>query len=113
MTGIQSTSNTYLLLCLIFQNILKHYDEEKEGFDVLCQALTHMTSMAQHINEMKRKHEHAVRIQEIQSQLLEYDGADLTTLGDLIIEVSLRQIIFFSLFTNCFFLFIYYSWNIL
>lgn len=74
---------------------------------MLCQALTHMTSMAQHINEMKRKHEHAVRIQEIQSQLLEYDGADLTTLGDLIIEVSLRQIIFFSL------IFIYYSWNIL
>lgn len=75
---------------LLLQNILKHYDEEKEGFDVLCQALTHMTSMAQHINEMKRKHEHAVRIQEIQSQLLEYDGADLTTLGDLIIEGSLR-----------------------
>lgn len=74
---------------------------------MLCQALTHMTSMAQHINEMKRKHEHAVRIQEIQSQLLEYDGADLTTLGDLIIEVSLRQIILFSL------IFIYYSWNIL
>ena len=46
-----------------------------------------MTSMAQHINEMKRKHEHAVRIQEIQSQLSDWDGADLTTYGDLVLEV--------------------------
>ena len=43
--------------------------------------------MAQHINEMKRKHEHAVRIQEIQSQLSDWDGADLTTYGDLVLEV--------------------------
>ena len=46
-----------------------------------------MTSVAQHINEMKRKHEHAVRIQEIQSQLSDWDGADLTTYGDLVLEV--------------------------
>ncbi|CAI9723832.1 Pleckstrin homology domain-containing family G member 1,Pleckstrin homology domain-containing family G [Octopus vulgaris] len=75
---------------LLLQNILKHYDEERIGHNVLCQALTHMTSMAQHINEMKRKHEHAVHVQEIQSQLLEYDGADLTTLGDLVLEGSFR-----------------------
>ena len=48
-----------------------------------------MTSMAQHINEMKRKHEHAVRIQEIQSQLSDWDGADLTTYGDLVLEVRI------------------------
>jgi len=28
-----------------------------------------MTNIATHINEMKRKHEHAVRVQEIQSLL--------------------------------------------
>ncbi|GAB1599962.1 rhoGEF domain-containing protein gxcJ-like isoform X2 [Argonauta hians] len=75
---------------LLLQNILKHYDEERTGYDVLCQALNHMTSMAQHINEMKRKHEYAVHVQEIQSQLLEYDGADLTTLGELVLEGSFR-----------------------
>ena len=46
-----------------------------------------MTNMAQHINEMKRKHEHAVRIQEIQSTLYGWEGADLTTFGDLVLEV--------------------------
>ena len=50
-------------------------------------ALASMTKMAQYINEMKRKHEHAVRIQEIQSILYGWDGADLTTLGELAIEV--------------------------
>jgi hypothetical protein len=43
--------------------------------------------MAHHINEMKRKHEHAVRVQEIQSQLEDYEGEDLTRLGELVLEV--------------------------
>lgn len=46
-----------------------------------------MTNMAQHINEMKRKHEHTVRIQEIQSLLVGWEGADFTTYGDLVLEV--------------------------
>lgn len=49
-----------------------------------------MTSVADHINNMKRKHEIAVRIQEIQSQLYGWIGSDLTTLGDLIAEGSFR-----------------------
>jgi hypothetical protein len=48
----------------------------------LTKAFDHMTSMAHHINEMKRKHEHAVRVQEIQSQLEDYEGEDLTRLKD-------------------------------
>ena len=47
-----------------------------------------MTAMAHHINEMKRRHEHAVRVQEVQSQLEDYSGEDLTRLGDLVLEVS-------------------------
>lgn len=46
-----------------------------------------MTAMAHHINEMKRRHEHAVRIQEVQSQLEDYEGEDLTRLGELVLEV--------------------------
>jgi hypothetical protein len=52
----------------------------------LTKAFDHMTSMAHHINEMKRKHEHAVRVQEIQSQLEDYEGEDLTRLGELVLE---------------------------
>jgi len=70
------------------QNLLKNYNKKDPGYEILSQALEHMTGMAQHINEMKRKHEHAVRVQEIQSQLEEYDGEDLTRLGELVLEVG-------------------------
>lgn len=50
-----------------------------------------MTDMAHHINEMKRRHEHAVRIQEVQSQLEDYKGEDLTRLGELVAEVGVGQ----------------------
>lgn len=49
-----------------------------------------MTSVASHINTMKRKHEHAVRVQEIQSQLYGWTGPDLTALGELIAEGTFR-----------------------
>jgi hypothetical protein len=53
-------------------------------------ALTTMTSVASSINTMKRKHEHAVRVHEIQSQLYGWSGPDLTTLGELIAEGTFR-----------------------
>jgi hypothetical protein len=40
--------------------------------EVVEEALGAMTSLAIHINEMKRRHEHAVRVQEIQSLLLDW-----------------------------------------
>lgn len=49
-----------------------------------------MTSVASSINTMKRKHEHAVRVHEIQSQLYGWTGPDLTTLGELIAEGTFR-----------------------
>lgn len=39
---------------------------------------------------MKQKHEHAVRVQEIQAQLYGWTGADLTALGELIAEGTFR-----------------------
>ncbi|MED6291135.1 hypothetical protein CHARACLAT_020429 [Characodon lateralis] len=45
-----------------------------------------MTGVACYINDMKRKHEHAVRVQEIQSLLINWKGADLTTYGELVLE---------------------------
>ncbi|KAL5009092.1 hypothetical protein ScPMuIL_014673 [Solemya velum] len=75
---------------LLLQNLLKHYNKADDGYEDMHKALNHMTSMAQHINEMKRKHEHAVRVQEIQSQLEDYEGEDLTRLGELVLEGSFR-----------------------
>ncbi len=62
---------------------------DQVGRETVAEALASMTNVAQHINEMKRQHEHAVRIQEIQSLLFEWDGEDLTTYGDLVLEVYL------------------------
>lgn len=67
---------------------MKNYDKAEGGYEMVGQALEQMTGRAQHINEMKRKHEHAVRVQEIQSTLEEYEGEDLTTVGELVLEVS-------------------------
>lgn len=53
-------------------------------------ALATMTGIASHINTMKRKHEHAVRVQEIQAQLYGWTGPDLTALGELIAEGTFR-----------------------
>lgn len=72
-----------------FKNIFNNHDTSEEGHAVIEKALDAMMKVALHINEMKRQHEHAVHIQEIQSHLCDWDGADLTTLGDLIIEVSI------------------------
>uniref|UniRef100_T1IRR7 DH domain-containing protein n=1 Tax=Strigamia maritima TaxID=126957 RepID=T1IRR7_STRMM len=75
---------------LLLQNIVKHYDSSQVGYDVIVNALASMTGMAHHINDMKRKHEHAVRVQEIQSLLFGWEGADLTTFGELVAEGMFR-----------------------
>lgn len=49
-----------------------------------------MTGIATNINNMKRKNEDAVRVQEIQSQLYGWTGPDLTALGELIAEGTFR-----------------------
>lgn len=48
---------------------MKQYPSSNEGYKDIVDALSAMTGIAQHINDMKRKHEHAVRVQEIQSLL--------------------------------------------
>lgn len=53
----------WLMVCLFFQEIAKHFDSEKDGYDVVIEAIDTMTGVAWYINDMKRKHEHAVRLQ--------------------------------------------------
>lgn len=45
------------------QEIAKHFDEEEDGFEVVEDAIDTMTCVAWYINDMKRRHEHAVRLQ--------------------------------------------------
>ncbi|KAM9354873.1 LOW QUALITY PROTEIN: pleckstrin homology domain-containing family G member 3-like [Pholidichthys leucotaenia] len=68
---------------LLLQEIAKHFDSDEEGYDVVQEAIDTMTG-GWYINDMKRKHEHAVR--EIQSLLINWKGADLTTYGELVLE---------------------------
>ncbi|XP_052386188.1 pleckstrin homology domain-containing family G member 3 isoform X1 [Carassius gibelio] len=71
---------------LLLQEIAKHFDPEEDGYEVVLEAIDSMTGVAWYINDMKRKHEHAVRLQEIQSLLLNWKGPDLTTYGELVLE---------------------------
>ncbi|KAM5340106.1 pleckstrin homology domain-containing family G member 3 isoform 2-T2 [Glossophaga mutica] len=75
---------------LLLQEIAKHFDEEEEGFEVVEDAIDTMTCVAWYINDMKRRHEHAVRLQEIQSLLINWKGPDLTIYGELVLEGTFR-----------------------
>ncbi|XP_060519561.1 uncharacterized protein LOC132697864 isoform X2 [Cylas formicarius] len=73
---------------LLLQRLSKQCEvQHKPAVDL---ALATMTGIATDINNMKRKHEHAVRVQEIQSQLYGWNGPDLTTFGELIAEGTFR-----------------------
>lgn len=73
---------------LLLQRLSKQCSEEHRSTVEL--ALATMTGVAADINNMKRKHEHAVRVHEIQAQLYGWPGPELTTLGELIAEGSFR-----------------------
>ncbi|XP_076396774.1 guanine nucleotide exchange factor in mesoderm isoform X2 [Megachile rotundata] len=83
---------------LLLQNLSKEYgadcdlgENEAEGRKAIEAALAAMTGIARHINAMKRRHEHAVRVQEIQSLLYGWSGPDLTTSGELVAEGRFRM----------------------
>ncbi|XP_044766488.1 uncharacterized protein LOC123322602 isoform X2 [Coccinella septempunctata] len=75
---------------LLLQRLSKQCEPEHKH--VVDLALTTMTGIASDINIMKRKHEHAVRVQEIQSQLYGWNGPALTALGELIAEGTFRVV---------------------
>ncbi|XP_063390201.1 uncharacterized protein LOC134675838 isoform X2 [Cydia fagiglandana] len=70
---------------LLLQSVVKQCATRETEF-----ALMQMTDIAQHIDDMKRRHEHAVRVQEIQSLLYGWTGPDLTTYGELCAEGTFR-----------------------
>lgn len=75
---------------LLLHEIENHLDRDTEGYDVVLDAIDTMQRVAWHINDMKRKHEHAIRLQEIQSLLTNWKGPDLTSYGELVLEGTFR-----------------------
>lgn len=56
---------------------MKHADKDGSDYADIKNALSVMTGIAYHINDMKRKHEHAVRVQEIQSLLYGWEVSEI------------------------------------
>ncbi|XP_069090393.1 pleckstrin homology domain-containing family G member 1 isoform X2 [Pleurodeles waltl] len=75
---------------LLLHEIANRLEKDIEGYDVVLEAIDTMQRVAWHINDMKRKHEHAVRLQEIQSLLTNWKGPDLTSYGELVLEGTFR-----------------------
>ncbi|NWS74586.1 PKHG3 protein, partial [Crotophaga sulcirostris] len=76
---------------LLLQEIAKHFENKAgDDYEVVLEAIDTMTCVAWYINDMKRKHEHAIRQQEIQSLLLGWKGPDLTSYGELVLEGTFR-----------------------
>ncbi|XP_026197108.1 pleckstrin homology domain-containing family G member 1 isoform X2 [Anabas testudineus] len=75
---------------LLLHEIANHMEKDTETYEVVHEAIDTMQRVAWHINDMKRKHEHAVRLQEIQSQLTNWKGPDLIGYGELVLEGTFR-----------------------
>ncbi|XP_065819823.1 pleckstrin homology domain-containing family G member 1 isoform X1 [Labrus bergylta] len=75
---------------LLLHEIANHMEKDTEMYEVVQEAIETMQRVAWHINDMKRKHEHAVRLQEIQSLLTNWKGPDLIGYGELVLEGTFR-----------------------
>uniref|UniRef100_A0A3Q2QLU1 DH domain-containing protein n=1 Tax=Fundulus heteroclitus TaxID=8078 RepID=A0A3Q2QLU1_FUNHE len=75
---------------LLLQELSKHVDKSDPGYEVVEDAIITMTAVAWYINDMKRKQEHAVRLQEIESLLMNWSGPDLSGFGELVLEGSFK-----------------------
>ncbi|XP_029374353.1 uncharacterized protein plekhg2 isoform X2 [Echeneis naucrates] len=75
---------------LLLQELSKHFDKSAPGYEIVEDAIITMTAVAWYINDMKRKQEHAVRLQEIESLLVNWSGPDLSGFGELVLEGSFK-----------------------
>ncbi|XP_060793787.1 pleckstrin homology domain-containing family G member 1 isoform X2 [Neoarius graeffei] len=75
---------------LLLHEIATHLEKDSERHAVVQEAIDTMQRVAWHINDMKRKHENTVRLQEIQSLLTSWQGPDLIGYGELVLEGTFR-----------------------
>ncbi|XP_033979581.1 pleckstrin homology domain-containing family G member 3 isoform X2 [Trematomus bernacchii] len=76
---------------LLLQELSKHFDKSDPGYEVIEDAIITMTAVAWYINDMKRKQEHAVRLQEIEFLLVNWSGPDRVGLENLFWKVPLKS----------------------
>ncbi|XP_004481506.3 LOW QUALITY PROTEIN: pleckstrin homology domain-containing family G member 2 [Dasypus novemcinctus] len=77
---------------LLLQELGKHWAEGPGagGREVVEEAIVSMTAVAWYINDMKRKQEHAARLQEVQRRLSGWTGPELSAFGELVLEGAFR-----------------------
>ncbi|KAJ3590295.1 hypothetical protein NHX12_008248, partial [Muraenolepis orangiensis] len=81
----------YTLYCMNYPKILKyHLLLQAPGCEVVEDAIVAMTAVAWYINDMKRRQEHAVRLQEVQGLLVNWVGPELGGFGELVLEGCFR-----------------------
>ncbi|KAK2504372.1 hypothetical protein MC885_003559 [Smutsia gigantea] len=77
---------------LLLQELGKHWAEGPGagGRGMVEEAIVSMTAVAWYINDMKRKQEHAARLQEVQRRLGGWTGPELSAFGELVLEGAFR-----------------------
>nr|XP_020139033.1 pleckstrin homology domain-containing family G member 2 isoform X1 [Microcebus murinus] len=77
---------------LLLQELGKHWAEGtgSGGRETVEEAIVSMTAVAWYINDMKRKQEHAARLQEVQRRLGGWTGPELSAFGELVLEGAFR-----------------------
>ncbi|XP_075392326.1 pleckstrin homology domain-containing family G member 2 [Tenrec ecaudatus] len=77
---------------LLLQELGKHWAEGPGagGREVVEEAIVSMTAVAWYINDMKRKQEHAARLQDVQRHLSGWTGPELSAFGELVLEGAFR-----------------------
>ncbi|XP_064149701.1 pleckstrin homology domain-containing family G member 2 isoform X1 [Loxodonta africana] len=77
---------------LLLQELGKHWAEgpDARGREMVEEAIVSMTAVAWYINDMKRKQEHAARLQEVQRRLGGWTGPELSAFGELVLEGAFR-----------------------
>ncbi|TFJ97982.1 Pleckstrin homology domain-containing family G member 2 [Platysternon megacephalum] len=75
---------------LLLQELARHCERSSAGYEAVEEATITMTAVAWYINDMKRKQEHAARLQELQGLLVGWMGPELEAFGELVLEGQFR-----------------------
>uniref|UniRef100_A0A8C3I0Y0 DH domain-containing protein n=1 Tax=Chrysemys picta bellii TaxID=8478 RepID=A0A8C3I0Y0_CHRPI len=75
---------------LLLQELARHCERSGAGYEAVEEATITMTAVAWYINDMKRKQEHAARLQELQGLLVGWMGPELEAFGELVLEGQFR-----------------------
>ena len=67
---------------------MSHCVEDSDASEAVSAALKSMVGVARSINEWKRDHERAIRVAEMQGLLDDGTNTDLSSLGELLLEVN-------------------------